>query len=120
METEVRGRGKRKITPETALKARIKKLLATFRIWTFPVLQGMGAHPGIADRLGIWENGCCPHCGGQVSRPLALEIKSPKGKLTDNQRAFQEHWSQRGGLYVPVWQEEDVIEALKLPVKTLF
>lgn len=123
----------KKETPETALKARAKKLLAAFRIWTFPILQGMGAHPGIADRLGIWEKGKCPYCGGQIAQALALEFKRPAGTispktgkpmqagiLSAEQKEFGSQWTRSGGLYVPIWKEEDLIEALKLPVKRLF
>lgn len=107
-------------TPETALKSRAKELLATFHIWTFPVLQGLGAHPGIADRLGIWDKGLCPHCGSQIPQALALEFKRPTGVLSDRQRVFQAEWNQRGGLYVPIWKEEDLVEALGLPIKGLW
>ncbi|MDD5343958.1 MAG: hypothetical protein PHW12_06005, partial [Smithella sp.] len=77
----------------------------------------MGAHKGIGDRLGIWEKGTCPHCGGQVSQPLALEFKRPKGKMSPDQIKFRQEWESRGGLFIPVWKVEDLAEGLG--IKTL-
>lgn len=104
----------KKKTPEAALKDAAKDLLSLYRIWTFPVLQGMGAHPGIGDRLGIWEKGKCPHCGGRVPRPLSLEFKRPKGYLSKDQKQFRRDWEERGGLYVPVWKVEDLAAAFEI------
>ena len=110
-------RTKKKVTPETGLKKAARDLLALYRIWTFPVLQGLGAYPGIGDRLGIWEKGSCPHCGGQVPQPMALEFKRPKGYLSEPQKEFKRQWEVRGGLYVPIWKIEDLAAALG--IKTL-
>ena len=104
----------KKKTPETLLKGSCKHLLSLYRIWSFPVLQGMGAYPGIGDRLGIWEKGKCPHCGGQVPQPMALEFKSPKGYLSGPQKEFKREWEERGGLYVPIWKVEDLASALEI------
>ncbi len=110
-------RAKKKKTPESSLKTAAKDFLAAYRIWTFPILQGMGAHPGIGDRLGIWEKGKCPHCGGMIPQPMALEFKRPKGVLSGPQKEFRRDWEERGGLYVPIWRIEDL--AGGLGIKTL-
>lgn len=96
----------KKQTPETQLKKAAKDILALYRIWTFPVLQGMGAHPGIADRLGIYRG-----------RPLAVEFKSKKGFMSPNQIIFKQQWESRGGIYVECRSIEDLTEALD--IKTL-
>jgi hypothetical protein len=98
---------KKKVTPETALKNQAKDFLALYRIWTFPVLQGLGAHPGIADRLGIY-----------LARPLAIEFKRVGGVLNDNQIAFKKQWEDAGGLFIICRSIEDL--AAGLGIKTLF
>jgi len=93
-------------TPETKLKSQAKDWLAYHRIWTFPVLQGLGAHPGIADRLGFYKG-----------RGIALEFKSPRGKLNENQTAFKALWEKAGGVYITCRSIEDL--AAGLGIKTL-
>ena len=46
---------------------------------------GMGAHPGFPDLLVMCEG-----------RMLFIEVKAPKGTLSDNQKAFRD-WSQAEG-----------------------
>lgn len=108
---------RKKVTPETSLKTAAKDFLAFYRIWTFPLTAGLGSHPGAPDRMGIWEKGKCPHCGGKVPQPMALEFKKPKGYLSEPQKAFRKDWEERGGLYVPIWKIEDL--AAGLGIKTL-
>ena len=96
----------KKKTPETLIKNAAKELLSLYRIWTFPVLQGMGAHPGIADRLGIYKG-----------KPLAIEFKSPKGRMSPNQAYFRLQWELEGGLYIECRTLEDLTKALG--IKTL-
>jgi hypothetical protein len=96
----------RRVTPETSLKKAAKDFLALYGIWTFPILQGMGAAPGIADRLGIFKG-----------KPLAIEFKSPNGKLTYHQERFRQFWEGAGGLYILCRSIEDL--AAGLGIKTL-
>ena len=90
-------------TPETLLKHQAKDFLAIYRVWTFPVLQGIGSAKGIPDRLGIYRG-----------RPLAIEFKSPKGKLTENQERFRSHWESQGGIYILARSIEDLQEGLDI------
>ena len=96
----------RKITPESALKRAAKDFLALHRVWTFPVVQGMGAQPGIPDRLGIYQG-----------RALAIEFKAGRNNLTPLQGAFKERFEAEGGLYILCRCIEDL--AAGLGIKTL-
>ncbi len=64
---------------ETDIKEKVKEYLAIRDIYSFPLLQGLGAHPGLPDRV--------MHLNGEVHY---LEIKKPKGKLSPGQLEFQQ------------------------------
>ena len=91
------------MTPETQLKKAIKQFLTGFRIFHFPVLQGLGAHKGIADILGIYN--------GQF---LAIEVKAPKGRLSDYQKIFLDRVKAEGGIAITAYCIDDVINGLGL------
>jgi hypothetical protein len=96
----------RKVTPETALKRAAKDFLVTYRIWTFPLTAGMGAHPGAPDRIGIHQG-----------KPLAIEFKAPKGYLSAFQKVFRDEWRAQGGIYIECRTIEGL--AAGLGIKTL-
>ena len=50
----------------------------------------------------------CPHCGKKFPQNKLVEIKTEKGKLTDDQKTFHSCW--RGNL-VTVYSVEQAIEA---------
>ncbi len=60
-----------------------------------------GPSRGVSDYLGIYR-----------TRPLAVECKSDKGKLTDEQEAFGERWVREGGIFIVARSAEDVRKAL--------
>lgn len=64
---------------ESALKIQIKDYLNIMRVFSYPVLQGLGCYPGIPDRI--------LHYKGSV---IYLEIKTGRGKLSSAQQAFRE------------------------------
>lgn len=64
--------------------------------------QGLGSVPGIADIPGIYKG-----------RPLAIEVKAPKGKLAEPQKAFLDNWTREGGLAIVAWSVDDVIKGLE-------
>jgi len=66
------------MTAETSLKSVIKEYLDLMRVFNYPVRQGLGCYRGLPDRV--------MHFQGQVHY---LEIKTPKGRLTDSQVKFQ-------------------------------
>ena len=53
----------------------------------FRTLNGVGARKGVADILGIFNG-----------RPLAIEVKTSKGKLTDDQISFLSQFNDAGGI----------------------
>lgn len=65
-------------TPETQLKSAVKELFEVFNIFSFPVLQGIGAYRGMPDRI--------VHVKGRVHY---IEFKQPKGKLSKHQENFK-------------------------------
>lgn len=44
---------------------------------------------GVADLLGIWK-----------ARPLAIEVKTARGRLSAPQITFREQWLDHGGIYI--------------------
>jgi len=63
--------------------------------------------PGIADILGIMPDG----------KMLAIEVKAPKGVLSDAQALFLSEIKLRGGVVVCARSVQDVIEGLGLQDK---
>ena len=92
---------KKKPTPETLLKRDIKNLLRTLGIFNFPVLQGLGATPGIPDILGIYKG-----------RFVGIECKAPGGKPSEHQKRFLEIIREQGGIAILAYSVSDVIEGL--------
>ncbi len=65
------------MTEETDIKHAVKQYLDIKGIFSYPLLQGLGAYKGLPDRA--------MHFKGRV---VYLEIKKPKGKLSIHQEAF--------------------------------
>lgn len=65
---------------------------------------------GVADILGIItdQNG--------IGTPLAIEVKSPKGVLSPEQKIFLEEFNKRGGIGIVARSIDDAIDALRLPI----
>lgn len=58
---------------------------------------------GVADILGIYQN-----------KPLAIEVKSAKGRLSEAQECFLADFKRAGGIAIVARSIDDVIEAFKL------
>ncbi len=93
-------------TPETQLKRAIKDFCALYRIEIWPILQGLGCAPGIADFLGVWHG-----------RAIAIEAKSRRGIQSPAQQEFERRWCQSGGIYILAKSIEDLAQGLG--IKTL-
>lgn len=98
---------KYKLTPksisEKDIKRQVKQYLNLKGWFNFHLLAGMGAYPGLPDRIAIKDG-----------RTLFLEIKKPIGGIhRDNQKLFQENIERAGEEYVLVKCLEDLIEGLK-------
>jgi len=83
--------------------------------------------PGQADVTGILPVGLkfiCPHCdtlllAPPVGRRLEIEVKSPTGRQTAEQRAYQAMIERFGGLYVLARSVDDVQAAIDLALEGL-
>ena len=87
------------MTKETELKHAIKDYLKINHVFNFPILQGLAAYKGIPDRIAI-KDGVA----------YALEVKAPKGKMSEYQIAFKQDWEAGGGVYLEVRQIEDLFK----------
>lgn len=77
------------MTPETTAKKEIRDWLTWNGWFVFPILQGLGAYKGIPDLEAIK--------GGIV---LFIEVKAPKGKLSESQEKFKYDCINHKGHYI--------------------
>lgn len=91
------------MTPETVVKKEVKDWLNIKGWFNFPILQGLGAYPGIPDRIAI-KNGIV----------LFIECKSEKGKLSDNQEVMMQDICVHRGHYIVTRSYEDIENYLKV------
>ena len=92
----------KKQTPENMVKAAVKKYLYYQGWYSFPILQSMGAHKGISDRIAVKND-----------VTLFIECKSPKGKLSEYQERFGNTITYHGGPhlhYIAVYKIQDLID----------
>ena len=92
----------KKQTPENSVKDAVKKYLYYKGWFSFPILQGLGAHKGISDRIAVKTN-----------ITLFIECKGPKGKQTPDQIRFGNTIIYHGGPhlhYIVVKKILDLIE----------
>ena len=88
------------MTEETKLKQAIKKYLRLKGWYVYHNLAGLGVHPGIPDFTAIKD--------GVV---VQIEVKTPKGKLSENQMLFCDEWITHGGRY---WVIRSIEEAMAI------
>jgi penicillin-binding protein-related factor A (putative recombinase) len=69
----------------------------------FRKLNGFGQIRGTADLLGIWKG-----------KPLAIEVKTPTGRLSQYQAIFLERFAKAGGIAFVARSVEDVAKALSV------
>jgi hypothetical protein len=103
-------RPRKKVTQEAILTRQIRDVLYHARIYHWKAWQGAMSKAGIADILGINHDG----------RMIAIEIKAPKGVLSEHQKLFLEEIKTRGGIALCARSIGDVIEALGLQDRFLF
>jgi len=117
--------------PEALLQNRIIRAVGTLpmlRIWRSQPggawRQGRFVKFGIvgqADLTGIvpvTQVLVCPHCGGELSTPplgvrLEVEVKTPSGVLSGDQKNFQAMIERFHGIYIIARSPEDVKQALE-------
>ena len=88
---------------EKEITAAIRSFLKARGIFHWKVFQTLGSQKGVADIIGIYK--------GQF---MAIEVKTQKGKLNDNQRAFLTEVKYAGGIAMVARSVNDVIEILGL------
>jgi len=66
------------------------------------ITYGLGE--GSADLVGCLAGCACPHCGQTVpwGRFIAIEVKSPRGKQSEEQAQWQRMLEANGGFYAVV------------------
>ena len=89
------------MTEETDLKAAVKQLLDLKGIFSYHLLQGLGAYKGLPDRVA--------HINGKV---VYFEIKKPKGKLSPYQETFMEQCFDDDIDYIVIRSLDDLIDYL--------
>ena len=90
------------MTEETDLKLTVKQYLDLKGIFSYHVLQGLGAYKGLPDRV--------MHIGGKVHY---LEIKRPRGKLSVHQDIFEGQCACDAIDYVVIRSLDDLIDYLE-------
>jgi len=98
----------RRTTKESSLKRAAKDFLAYRQIKTWAIGASAFHSRGLPDRIGVFKG-----------RPLAIEFKSPKGKLSPEQKEFREAWEGVGGIYIEARSIEDLVHALGIKGLTL-
>lgn len=88
---------------ERDITRQIRDVLKYHGIFHWKVHQGLGSTPGVADILGCYKG-----------RLLAIEVKAPKGRLSEHQVRFLERVSQEGGIAIVAYSVDAVIGQLGL------
>ena len=84
-------------TPETLVKAAVRRHLREQGYFVFPLTAGMGSHPGISDL-----------CAVRASAVLWVECKSATGHLSPAQERFRADIARAGGTYVVCRSVDDL------------
>jgi Holliday junction resolvase len=94
---------------ETVILQQIRKVLQWHGFYVIRIQQGLGCHKGLSDLIAVKA--------GQV---YFIEIKKPKGKLSDHQEKFKAEIEGRKGKYVVLKSYEEAEEFIRQTVdKTL-
>ncbi len=86
------------MTEETDIKHAVKQYLDIKGVFSFHLLQGLGAYKGIPDRM--------MHFKGHV---VYLEIKKPKGKLSPSQEVFRGQCFIDNVIYLVIRSLDDIM-----------
>jgi penicillin-binding protein-related factor A (putative recombinase) len=96
---------------ETELTRVIRRVLKTIGVYCWKQWQGPMSQPkGVSDIIGCWNG-----------RFLAIEVKTPAGRVTDDQRKFLGRIRNHGGIaFVVARSVDDVIDGLDVRDRFLF
>lgn len=97
-------------TPEGLIKNQICHWLALYSklFW----VQQAGKIPGRINRSRFLRNGISDILGVWDGKMLAIEVKAPGGKLSNEQADFLDKVNLAGGIGFVAYSVEDVIKAL--------
>ena len=91
------------MTPEGELKAAIRSLLRTFGIFHWNSWGGPMSTKGVPDILGCYHG-----------KLIGIEVKTPKGTVSEDQKRFIANLNEAGGNAFVARSVEDVINGLGL------
>lgn len=83
---------------EVEIQAQVKQYLQWRGWYVVKIHQSLGSHRGIADLYAL-KNGW----------HVWLEIKTPKGRLSEHQQQFKDEVEAHGGIYILARGIEDVM-----------
>ena len=92
-----------KNTPEAILTRSVRDLLKWAGIFHWKNHGGLGSAPGLPDICGVWKG-----------RAIAIELKAPRGIVSDQQQRFIDRINEAGGLAFVARSVDEVIAALGL------
>ena len=90
------------MTEETQLKSQIKDYLDLKGVFHFPIMQGLGAKPGLPDRVAVVDG-----------KFYGIEVKAKNGRLSEHQIAFRDRLTEAGGTYIEARSLDQIINAFK-------
>lgn len=90
-------------TAEHLLTKAIRRLLSAAGIFHYKNHGGLGSAPGLPDITGVKDG-----------RGFWIEVKAPKGRVSQAQQDFIDRINEAGGIAFVAKSIEDVIEALGL------
>ena len=82
---------------ESDITKQIMDTLKACGVWCWKHWSGPMSNEGIADILGIYKG-----------KFLAIEVKGPRGKVSDAQSRFLRNVSEQGGIAFVAWSVEDL------------
>lgn len=88
---------------ETDITRAILQFLKARGIFAWKVFQSLGSTKGVPDILGVLPGG----------RSLMIEVKTPKGKLSEHQEAFLTRAKAEGACAFVARSVEDLMGGLK-------
>jgi hypothetical protein len=95
---------------ETEITKAIRQILKSLGIYCWKQWQGPMSQPkGVADIIGVWNG-----------RFLAIEVKRPDGRLTEDQERFIGKIRAHGGIALVARSVDDVIDGLEVRNRVLF
>lgn len=95
----------RKLTHEAILTRQIRGILNAAGIFHWKAWQGLGSKRGVSDIISVQPG---------TGRMIAIEIKAPRGVVSEAQQQFLDAVDLQGGIAIVARSVEDVIVGLGL------